>query len=162
VKKHFLFLVISILILLFFSSSSAFAQNNQTRLLKQHKLSFAKAHLEQTEIMLLQAIESNSVSLNSSAVQTIRELEEIFPTESFSVFIEPLSTIIQNEKADTQLRILSALALDKLHSDFGDEVIYEVAKTTSNESVKNISTALSIESFKADNKINSKVSFKYE
>lgn len=160
-KKHFLSLVISIPILLFFTSPPVLAQNDQTRLLKQHKLSFAKAHLDQTEIMLIEALESNSVSLSSSAVQTIRELEENFPTESFSDFIEPLSIIIQDENADTQLRILSALALDKLHSDEGDAVIYDVAKTTSNESVKNISTALAIESFKEENKINNKVSFKY-
>ena len=149
-KKHFLFLVISFLILLFFNNSKAFAQENQTRLLKQHRLSFEKAHLEQTEIMLVQALESNSASLNSSALQTIREIEEIFPTESFSTFIEPLGDIIKNENADTQLRILSALALDKLHSDIGDNIIYEVAKNTTNESVKNVSEALAIKSFKDD------------
>ena len=149
-KKHFLLLVISFLILLFFNNSAAFAQENQTRLLKQHRLSFEKAHLEQTEIMLVQALESNSASLNSSALQTIREIEEIFPTESFSTFIEPLGDIIKNENADTQLRILSALALDKLHSDIGDNIIYEVAKNTTNESVKNVSEALAIKSFKDD------------
>jgi len=150
VKKHFLFLVISFLILLFFNNSAAFAQENQTRLLKQHRLSFEKAHLEQTEIMLVQALESNSASLNSSALQTIREIEEIFPNESFSTFIEPLGDIIKNENADTQLRILSALALDKLHSDIGDNIIYEVAKNTTIESVKNVSEALAIKSFKDD------------
>ena len=150
-KKHFLFLVISFLILLFFNNSAAFAQENQTRLLKQHRLSFEKTHLEQTEIMLVQALESNSPSLNSSALQTIREIEEIFPTESFSTFIEPLGDIIKNENADTQLRILSALALDKLHSDIGDNIIYEVAKNTTNESVKNVSQALAVKSFKDDN-----------
>ena len=47
-------------------------------------------------------------------------------------------------------RILSALALDELHSDKGDATIYEVAKYTSNQSVKDICNALAIESFKAD------------
>jgi hypothetical protein len=45
---------------------------------------------------------------------------------------------------------LSALALDKLHSGEGDKVIYDVAKSTTNESIKNICEALAIESFKAN------------
>jgi hypothetical protein len=135
---------------------SAFAQNQQPRFLKQHNSHFLKEHLKQTEQMLIQALQNNSVSMNSSAVQTIRELEQIFPSESFSLFLEPLRNIIQNEKADIHLRILSALALDGLHTDIGDQAIYEVAKYTSNESLKNICVALAIESIKAEDKISLK------
>lgn len=155
-KNRIFILVISMAFLLIFTVTSSFAQDQQTRFLKQHKSHFLKEHLKQTEDMLVQALQNNSIDMNSSAVQTIRELEQIFPNESFNLFLEPLSVIIQNEKADTQLRILSALALDGLHSDKGDKVIYEVAKNTSNESLKNISKALAIESFKADDKISSK------
>lgn len=146
------FLMISFSIFVF---TSSFAQEQTTRYLKQHKSHFLKEHLNQTEKMLVQALQSNSVDMSSSAAQTIRELEQIFPSELFSSFIEPLSNIIQNEKADTQLRILSALALDGLHSEKGDKVIYEVAKTTSNESLKNVSEALAIESINEEYKLSS-------
>jgi len=155
-KNRIFLLAISMAFLLIFTGASSFAQDQQTRFLKQHKSHFLKAHLKQTEEMLVQALQSNSTNMCSSAAQTIRELEQIFPSESFGSFIEPLSVIIQNEKADTQLRILSALALDGLHSDNGDKVIYEVAKNTINESLKNISTALAIESIKAEDGISLK------
>jgi hypothetical protein len=88
----------------------------------------------------------------SSSVQTIRELEQAFPDEAFSTFVDPLSKIVRGENYETQARILSALALDELHSDIGDKAIYEMAKNTSNQSVKDICTALAIESFKANEK----------
>jgi hypothetical protein len=155
-KNRIFLLAISMAFLLILTGASSFAQDQQTRFLKQHKSHFLKDHLKQTEDMLVQALKSNSVNMNSSAAQTIRELEQIFPNESFSSFIEPLSVIIQNEKADTQLRILSVLALDGLHSDKGDKVIYEVAKNSSDESLKNISKALAIESIKAEDGISLK------
>jgi hypothetical protein len=128
------------------------AQSRPTRFSKQHKSHFLKEHLNQTEEMLLQSLESNDTNLVSSSVQTIRELEQAFPGEAFSSFIEPLSNIVRNENSDTHARILSALALDELHSDKGDASIYEVARTTHNQSVKDICSALAIESFKADEK----------
>lgn len=155
-KKHIFLIFISMAFLLIFSDASSFAQDHSTRYSQQHKSHFLKEHLKQTEQMLVQALQSNSTDMSSSAAQTIRELEQIYPSETFGSFIQPLSTIIQNEEADTQLRILSALALDGLHSDKGDKVIYEVAKNTSNESLRNVSKALAIESFKADDKISSK------
>ena len=155
-KNRIFLLALSMAFLIFFTGASSFAQEQQTRFLKQHNTHFLKDHLKQTEEMLVQALKSNSTNMSSSATQTIRELEQIFPSESFSSFIEPLSVIIKNEKADTQLRILSALALDGLHSDKGDKVIYEVAKNTTNESLKNISMALAIESYKADDKVSLK------
>jgi hypothetical protein len=155
-KNRIIFLSLSLALLIFFASVSSYAQDQTTRFIKQHKSHFLKDHLKQTEDMLVQALNNNSVNMRSTAVQTIRELEEIFPSEPFSVFIEPLSDIIQNEKTDTQLRTLSALALDKLHSNKGDKVIYEVAQRTNNESIKNICTALAIESFKAEEKLSLK------
>jgi len=128
------------------------AQSRPTRFSKQHKSHFIKEHLNQTEEMLLQSLKSNDTNLVSSSVQTIRELEQAFPDEAFSSFIEPLSNIVRSENSDTHARILSALALDELHSDLGDKAIYEVAKTSSNQSVKDVCSALAIESFKANGK----------
>jgi hypothetical protein len=126
------------------------AQSRPTRFSKQHKSHFIKEHLNQTEKMLLQSLQSNDANMVSSSVQTIRELEQVFPDEAFSSFIDPLSKIVRDENSETHSRILSALALDELHSDLGDKAIYEAAKTSSNQSVKDICSALAIESFKAD------------
>ena len=79
---------------------------------------------------------------------TVRQLEQIFPEENFSSFIEPLVKIVQDENAETQARIISALALDLLHSDKGDVTIQYTAKYTSNNSVKDLCNCLSIESIK--------------
>lgn len=155
-KNRIFLTAVSILLILFFANESSFSQTQQTRYLKQHKSYFLKEHLQQTEDMLLQALYTESVDMKPSAVQTIRELEEIFPTESFSLFIKPLSDLIQDENAEIQVRILSALALDKLHSDKGDKIIYDVARNTANESLKNICSALAIESFKTNQNISSK------
>ena len=133
-------------------SAATPAQSKPSRFSKQHNSHFLKEHLDKTEIMLLKSLESNNANMVSSSVQTIRELEQAFPDEPFSSFIDPLSKIVQNENSDTHSRILSALALDELHSDLGDKAIYEVAKNTPNQSVKDICSALAIESFKADKK----------
>ncbi len=144
-KKHFSFLIFSMLLLFFVSGGFSFAQNRPTRFAGQHDSERVKKHLETTEKMLLQHLKDNNTSSELSAVQTIRELEQIFPTNSFSSFIVPLSDIVKNEDLDTQLRILSAIALDELHSDKGDVVIYEAAKNSTNESVRNLCRAISFE-----------------
>ncbi len=95
--------------------------------------------------MLLQHLQNDTTNSKLTAVQTVRELEQIFPDNSFSSFLEPLSEIVQNEESGTQLRILAAIALDELHSDAGDKAIYEAAKNSKNESVKNVCTAISFE-----------------
>ena len=140
------------LITLLIISAATPAQSKPSRFSKQHNSHFLKEHLDKTEIMLLKSLESNNANLVSSSVQTIRELEQAFPDEAFSSFIEPLSKIVRDENSETHARVLSALALDELHSDFGDKAIYEVAKNTPNQSVKDICSALAIESFKADEK----------
>ncbi|MEJ2617897.1 MAG: hypothetical protein P8Z35_23280, partial [Ignavibacteriaceae bacterium] len=151
---------LAILSLLFFVvNESAFAQEQTTRFLKQHKAYFLKYHLDQTDTMIMHALQSNSLNMKETAVQTIRELEEVFPKEPFTLFIDPLSNMVRDEKADIHLRILSALALDKLHSDEGDKIIYDVAKNTANESIKNVCEALAIESFKAEEMKN--IAYKY-
>jgi hypothetical protein len=141
----------SVITILFISAVTP-AQSKPSRFAKQHKSYFLKEHLDKTETMLIQALQSHDANMVSSSVQTIRELEQAFPDEAFSTFVDPLSKIVRGENYGTQARILSALALDELHSDTGDKAIYEMAKNTSNQSVKDICTALAIESFKANEK----------
>jgi len=129
-----------------------YAQSRPTRFSKQHDSYFVKEHLDQSVQMILQALQNQNPAYVSSAVQTIREIEQVFPDEPFTSFITPLSNILKDENSETPTRVLSAVALDELHSDTGDQVIYSVAKNTSNQTVKNICTALAIESFKANEK----------
>jgi hypothetical protein len=144
-------ILFSLLTILLISAATP-AQSKPTRFAKQHKSYFLKEHLDKTEKMLLQSLQSTDANMVSSSIQTIRELEQVFPDEAFSSFIEPLSKIVQNDNYDTHARILSALALDELHSDKGDASIYATAKYSSNQSVRDICSALAIESFKADDK----------
>ena len=141
----------SVITILFIAAVTP-AQSKPSRFAKQHKSYFLKEHLDKTETMLIQALQSHDANMVSSSVQTIRELEQAFPDEAFSTFVDPLSKIVRGENYETQARILSALALDELHSDTGDKAIYEMAKNTSNQSVKDICTALAIESFKDNEK----------
>ncbi len=144
-KNHIFSSILSISLILFFVSSFSFAQDRPTRFVKQHNSQSLRKNLKTTEKMLMEHIQNDSTNSKLTAVQTFRELEQIFPDNSFNSFIEPLSGIVQNEELGTQLRILSAIALDELHSDIGDRVIYKVSKTSNNESVKNICTAISFE-----------------
>ncbi len=155
-NKSIFLLAISMVFSLFFTGATSFAQNQPQRFMKQHKSHFLKEHLKQTEEMLIKALQSNSVNMSITAAQTIRELEQIFPSEPFTSFIEPLSKIVRDESADVQSRILAALALDGLHSDIGDKVIFDMVGATTNLSFKNICSALAIESFKAEDKISMK------
>ena len=155
-KSYMSSFVLSIVLLFFFTSAMSFAQDRPLRFLGQHKSPFAKEHLKQTEKMLIQHLQNDSTNSKLSAVQAIWELEQIFPTEPFSSFIGPLGDIVKNEKSEIQLRILSAIALDGLHSDNGDKVIFEASKNTADESFKNVCIAISFESSKISANLNSK------
>lgn len=155
-KSYMSSFVLSIVLLFFFTSALSFAQDRPVRFLGQHKSHFAKEHLKQTEKMLIQHLQNDSTNSVLSAVQAIWELEQIFPTEPFSSFILPLIDIVKNEESEPQLRILSTLALDGLHSDQGDKVIFEASKNTTDESFKNVCIAISFESSKISAKLYSK------
>jgi hypothetical protein len=142
----------SVILLVVLFMAIGYAQSRPTRFTKQHNSYFVKEHLDQSVHMILQALQNQNPAYVSSAVQTIREIEQVFPDEPFTSFVSPLSNILKNEKSETSTRVLSAIALDELHSNTGDKVIYTVAKNTSDPTVKNICTALAIESFKANEK----------
>jgi hypothetical protein len=139
-----------VLLPVFLIASFGYAQNRPTRFSKQHNSDFVKQHLDQSVQMILRALQNQNQDYVSSAVQTVREIEQAFPDESFTSFISPLSNILKDENSETSTRVLSAIALDELHSDTGDQAIYAVAKNTSNQTVKDICTALAVESFKAN------------
>ena len=143
--KHLFMLIMLISAMLLTTTN---AQDQSTRFEKQHHSKFVKSNLKQTEEMILKNLQSDNIDMLASSAQTIRELELIFPENTFSSLLDPLMKIVQDENGDTQVRLLSALALDGLHSNKGDKAIYDIAKTTKNNSVKDVCIALSVESSK--------------
>lgn len=148
--KQFIFLMLVSTTLLTITVN---AQDQSTRFMEQHHSKFIKGHLEQTKEMLLEAMGSDDPNMQATAIQTLRDLEIIFQDDKFSSFIEPLTLNLKDEKEDTKVRLLSALALENLHSDKGDASIYETAQNTSNKSVKELCAVMSVKSFNNDSGI---------
>lgn len=120
-----------------------------TRIEKQHPPSASlKKRLKQTEKSILAALEGNSLSQQQTAIQTLRDLEQIFPEYPFEAMIAPLGKLLRDEKADLLSRTLAALALDELHSPAGDAVIQEVAGSSGNEGLRTLCTALLVRTWK--------------
>ena len=152
-KNHIFSLVLSIAILFFFANTLSYTQDRPTRFSEQHNSQTLKDNLDNIETMLLQHLQNDSSDTKLTAVQTFREIEQIFPTRSFSSFIVPLKEIVENEELDVQLRIIAVIALDELHSNIGDQAIYEMASNSMNESVKNVCIAISFEKSKIADKV---------
>jgi hypothetical protein len=145
-KQLLLLLGTSLLLL-----ATAQAQENKstTRFEAQHKFSsrWVARHMQQTEANLVAAVDSaNSPTLQASAIQTLRELEQIFPQYPFTSALAPLEKKLKDEQADPMVRRLAALALDELHSDAGDAVIQEVSTTTTDKGLQILCTALMVRS----------------
>ncbi len=145
-KRLFILIMLISAILL----TTADAQDQSTRYEKQHNSKYVKSNLKQIEKMIFESLKSDKIGILASTSQTIRQMEVIFPGEKFSSWLDPLMKIVQDEKGDTQVRILSALALDGLHSNKGDKAIYDVARTTNNNSLQDVCVALSVESARLD------------
>ena len=109
---------------------------------------FQRQHMTQTLEMHINLLTDSNPSIRAMAIQNIRDMEFAYPNESFSDLLTPLMKRIQDENESTQVRILSAMALDGLHSDKGDQAIEEISKTTSNQVIKEICTALLVKSQK--------------
>jgi len=107
---------------------------------------FQKQHMPQTEEMLINGLKNSDPSVRYTNIQNIRDLEFAYPEEPFIDFLSPLMETLKNESEVTQVRILSAIALDGLHSDTGDRAIEEISKTSSNKSVKELCIALLVKS----------------
>ena len=118
-----------------------------TRIERQHNFShFQKEHMLQTEESLLDAITSKSVGLQQTAIQTMRELEQLDTSYPFSSLIAPLVVKLKDEKADKVVRTLSALALDELHSDAGDQAIKTIADNGPDKDLQTLCAALLVRS----------------
>ena len=107
---------------------------------------FQKQHMPQTAEMLINGLKNSGPIVRSTDIQNIRDLEFAYPEEPFIDFLSPLSETLKNESEVTQVRILTAIALDGLHSDSGDRAIEGISKTSSNQSVMELCIALLVKS----------------
>jgi hypothetical protein len=139
-SKVFLSLVCGLL----FFALSVQAQSDASRFQRQHHTKFNKKNLKATQEMLIKALESNDQNMVSSSLQTLRELELVFPEESFEIMLKPLITIVKNENAESAPRILALFALENLHSDIGDTTIMELKNSSINKTIREICAAMSV------------------
>jgi hypothetical protein len=118
-----------------------------TRIEAQHKPpSSMKKRLGQHEENLLKMLENENLTVQAQAVQTIRDLEQMFPQYAFQSSLAPLGKKLKDENADPTVRRLAALALDELHSDAGDAVIRDVASSSQDKGLQTLCNALLIRS----------------
>jgi hypothetical protein len=118
-----------------------------TRIEAQHKSTRSmEKKLAQYEENLLANLKDTNSTVQAQVVQTIRELEQMFPRYPFKASLAPLEAKLKDEKADGIVRLLSALALDELHSDAGDAVIRDVAGSSKDVGLQTLCKALQVRS----------------
>jgi hypothetical protein len=118
-----------------------------TRLEKQHGPSrFQSRQLKQTEEGLLSTISGSLEGGQQMAIQTLRDLEQLFPAYPFAASIKPLETVLKNEASDPISRRLAVLALDELHSDAADSIIRDVAGACDDKGLQTLCNALLVKS----------------
>jgi hypothetical protein len=98
--------------------------------------------LAQTTESLVNALESASPGLQATAAQTVRELKDMLPDESFSSLIIPLMRVVKDPDAVVESRIMCALALHELHSERGDFAIKGEAIYAENTRFQRLCAAL--------------------
>jgi len=144
--KHILF---STAIALMLCTTAAQSQDNlsTTRLESQHKSTAPmEKRLAQYEENLVNTLRNENATMQAQAVQTMRELEQMFPKHPFKAFLAPLAEKLRDEKADGVTRLLAALALDELHSDAGDAVIKDVSTSSQDKGLRTLCNALLVRS----------------
>jgi hypothetical protein len=145
--KHVLFLSAIALVI---SAMTLQAQETGStlRLEAQHKSSAAKmkSHLAEYEVNIIKTLEGENTTMQAQALQTLRELEQMFPAYSFAKTLVPAAAKLKDETSDPIVRQLAALALDELHSDAADAVIKEVATSSKDKGLQTLCTALQVRS----------------
>jgi hypothetical protein len=79
----------------------------------------------------------------------VRDLKDLYPDEEFSSLTIPLMAIMNDESAETPVRVIAALALDRLESAVGDYAISQLPRFTDNPRVQYICTALTVRRMKS-------------
>jgi HEAT repeat protein len=142
-----IFLVSAIALLVCATAVRAQESPSTTRIETQHTLLSSKGNrLPQYEENLLKALENENPTVQAQAVQTIRDLEQMYPKYPFKASLAPLEAKLKNENSDGIVRRLAALALDELHSDAGDAVIRDVARSSQDKGLQTLCNALMVRS----------------
>lgn len=142
-------LLFSLAIALLVSVTALHAQETKstTRIEAQHKPTGSmKKGPAEYEVNLLKTLESENPAVQAQSVQTIRDLEQMFPQYPFKSSIAPLGAKLKDENADPVVRRLAALALDELHSDAGDAFIRDVAGSSPDKGLQALCNALLVRS----------------
>jgi hypothetical protein len=143
------FLSLAVALLALYIMAPAQEVKSTTRLEKQHKTThFMKSHLKESELNLVATVQGKSVESQRGAIQTLRDMEQLFPEYPFASIITPLETILKDETSDSIARRLAALALDELHSDAGDAVIKDVADKSDDKGLQTLCQALLVKNLK--------------
>jgi hypothetical protein len=105
-----------------------------------------KPRLAEYETNILKTLEVGNPTMQAQALQTLRELEQLFPAYTFAKMLLPVEAKLKDENTDAVVRWLAALALDELHSDAGDAVIREVAGSSADKGLQILCNALLVRS----------------
>ena len=129
------------------TTGQAQESKSTTRFERQHKPPSSMGNrVAEYEVNLLKSLETGNQVAQAQAVQTIRDLEQMFPAYSFAASLAPLEKILKDANADPVVRRLAALALDELHSDAGDSVIRDVANSADDKGLQTLCKALLVRS----------------
>lgn len=144
-KRILLSLVIAVAV--FATAVQAQESISTARIAAQHKsLRSMGKRLAQHEENLVKMLENENLTVQATAVQTIRDLEQMFPEYPFKSVLAPLGAKLKDENAGPIVRRLAALALDELHSDAGDAIITEVASSCQDKGLQTLCNALLVRS----------------
>jgi hypothetical protein len=121
---------------------TADAQTNAKNRPKPEQTRFQKQHMVQTLSMHVDLLKDSDPLKRATGVQNIRYLEYAYPDEPFTNILSPLMERLKDENETTQVRMLSAIALDGLHNDTGDKAIEEMSKMSNNKNLKELCIAL--------------------
>jgi hypothetical protein len=131
--------------LLFVCAGTSYSQDelSTTRIQIQHRLPDSmKTDVARHEQDMLKNLANGNPTVQARALQTLRDLEQLFPDYAFQASIAPLGAMLRDEHADRIVRRLAALALDGLHSEAGDVAIADIASFSQDEGLQTLCMAL--------------------
>jgi hypothetical protein len=138
---------LALALVMFATTGQAQESKSTTRFERQHKPPSSMGNrVAEYEVNLLKSLETGNQVAQAQAVQTIRDLEQMFPSYSFAASLAPLEQKLKDANADPVVRRLAALALDELHSDAGDSVIRDVAGSADDKGLQTLCKALLVRS----------------
>jgi hypothetical protein len=80
--------------------------------------------------------------VQADLAQLVRDLKDLYPDEDFESLTIPLMAVMHDESAETPVRIIAALALDRVESAIGDFAISQMSRFADNSHLQYICAAL--------------------